>query len=130
MNAEEPTCTKVYYTSRTHSQLAQVIGELHHLRISTTLSQTSDEVGEHAPTVRIVSLGSRKQLCINKQLIESGGDLDEKCRELLTGSLWLSVSTYATDQEKEKPVLDAGSSHHGKMKRSFLSLETRFWYRR
>ena len=130
MNAEEPTCRKVYYTSRTHSQLSQVIGELHRLRIFATNPQLSDEVGEHAPTVRVVSLGSRKQLCINKPLIESGGDLDEKCRELLTGSLWLSISTFSTDQTKEKLVLGAGSSHHGKMKRSFLNLETRFWYRR
>lgn len=128
MDAQEPTCTKVYYTSRTHSQLAQVIGELHRLRISATAPRTSDGVGEHAPTVRAVSLGSRKQLCINKPLTESGGDLDEKCRELLTGSLRLSVSTYSTDQAKEEPALGAGSSRHGKMKRSSLNLETRFWY--
>lgn len=80
-NAEEPTCTKIYYSSRTHSQLAQVIGELRRLRISSTISQTG---GELAPVVRVVSLASRKQLCINKPLIDSGGDLDEKCRELLT----------------------------------------------
>jgi len=95
MDAKEPTCTKVYYTSRTHSQLAQVIGELRRLRIFTTAPRTSDGVSEDASTVRVVSLGSRKQLCINKPLTESGGDLDEKCRELLTGLLWLSVSTYS-----------------------------------
>ncbi|KAF9778687.1 helicase C-terminal domain-containing protein [Thelephora terrestris] len=84
-SAEEPTCTKVYYASRTHSQLAQVIGELHHLRIFNATPQTSDEADERTSTVRVVSLGSRKQLCINKPLIESSGDLDEKCRELLAG---------------------------------------------
>ena len=77
----------MYYASRTHSQLAQVIGELNRLRISTTVLQPSGETDDHAPAVRVVSLGSRKQLCINKPLIDSGGDLDEKCRELLTGSL-------------------------------------------
>lgn len=51
------------------------------------MSQADDEVDEHASIMRVVSLGSRKQLCINKALIDTGGDLDEKCRELLTGSL-------------------------------------------
>jgi chromosome transmission fidelity protein 1 len=120
---------KVYYTSRTHSQLAQVIGELHRLRIPTTAPQTSGEADEHAPTVRVVSLGSRKQLCINKPLIDSGGDLDEKCRELLAGSLRKHVLVFSTDTTKENLVLGVDSSHHGRMKRSFLSLETRFWYR-
>lgn len=32
---------------------------------------------------RTVSLGSRKQLCINDRIRSRGGDLDEKCRELL-----------------------------------------------
>jgi hypothetical protein len=53
------------------------------------MSQTDTETDAHASPMRVVSLGSRKQLCINKPLIDSGGDLDEKCRELLTGSLRL-----------------------------------------
>ncbi|KAF9651319.1 DNA repair helicase [Thelephora ganbajun] len=104
-NAEEPTCTKVYYASRTHSQLAQVIGELHHLGISATVPQTSEEADVHPPTVRVVSLGSRKQLCINKQLIESGGDLDEKCRELLTGK-YGSRCVFLPPREDEMQLLE------------------------
>ena len=34
---------------------------------------------------RTVSLGSRKQLCINDDIISKPGDLDEKCRELQDG---------------------------------------------
>lgn len=130
VNGEEPTCTKVYYTSRTHSQLAQVIGELHRLRISTVVPPTNDGAAEHAPTVRVVSLGSRKQLCINKPLIESGGDLDEKCRELLTGSLWQLTSMFPIHPTKETPVLGVRSSHRATIRHSFSSLETRFWYPR
>ena len=51
------------------------------------MSQADGQEDEHSSPVRVVSLGSRKQLCINKPLVDSGGDLDEKCRELLAGSL-------------------------------------------
>ena len=34
---------------------------------------------------RFVSLGSRRQLCLNEELKAKGGDLDEHCRELLQG---------------------------------------------
>lgn len=46
---EEPL--KVFFCSRTHSQLSQFVGELQHTEFGTTLQS--------------VSLGSRKTLCIN-----------------------------------------------------------------
>jgi chromosome transmission fidelity protein 1 len=36
-------------------------------------------------TTRVVALGSRKQLCINEELRSKARDLDEACRELLSG---------------------------------------------
>ena len=38
-----------------------------------------------ARVTRTVSLGSRKQLCINDELRQKARDLDEACRELLGG---------------------------------------------
>jgi chromosome transmission fidelity protein 1 len=38
------------------------------------------------PCARTVSLGSRKQLCINDELRAKSRDLDESCRELLSGT--------------------------------------------
>ncbi|KAG8957316.1 ATP-dependent DNA helicase chl1 [Tulasnella sp. 419] len=66
---KEPVCTKIYYASRTHTQLSQTISELRRTKF--------DE------SIRTVSLGSRKNLCINEELRQKGGDLDEACRELM-----------------------------------------------
>jgi len=49
---EEEVTPKVYFRSRTHSQLSQFVGELKRT--------------EFAGRIRTVSLGSRKNLCINK----------------------------------------------------------------
>jgi chromosome transmission fidelity protein 1 len=48
---------------------------------------TSPDADAHngRPETRFVSLGSRKQLCLNEKLKAKGGDLDERCRELLQG---------------------------------------------
>ncbi|KAJ7075861.1 helicase C-terminal domain-containing protein [Mycena belliarum] len=97
---EEPICTKIYYASRTHSQLAQILPELRRLKlspvrsvyskpsISTPLKRSAPDdtsTEDDAPITysRTVSLGSRKQLCINDELRVKSKDLDEGCRELL-----------------------------------------------
>ncbi|TFY70336.1 hypothetical protein EVG20_g2668 [Dentipellis fragilis] len=105
---------KIYYASRTHSQLSQIIPELKKLRRSTCKSVNvdhdpqkitakgfktgfetepclgsrkhllDDELNsENGLQTRVVSLGSRKQLCINEDMRRRGGDLDEACRETL-----------------------------------------------
>lgn len=111
---QQPRRTKIYYASRTHSQLSQVVPELRRLnrrfhqltsnsRVTTSdlapsdlssrkraLEETEDveddtvaSVGR--PQTRVVALGSRRQLCINDPLRAKGGNLDERCRELLSG---------------------------------------------
>ena len=93
------------------------------------MPQTDGEADERASPVRVVSLGSRKQLCINKPLIDSGGDLDEKCRELLTSSFWLHFLMFSADSTKKNLALGVNSFRHERMRRRFLNLGTKFWYR-
>ena len=49
------------------------------------LDEYSSSNVENGPSTRAVSLGSRKQLCINDELRHRALDLDEACRELLGG---------------------------------------------
>ncbi|KAJ6557257.1 helicase C-terminal domain-containing protein [Mycena vulgaris] len=98
---EEPTCTKIYYASRTHSQLAQILPELRRLKLSPLSpaqpcgssgdiplkrAAPDDSEGDDEALMaysRTVSLGSRKQLCINDEVRARSKDLDEGCRELI-----------------------------------------------
>lgn len=99
---QEEHCTKIYYASRTHSQLSQIVPEVMRLRLtpSPPSSRPTDPIGpmktgskrpvpeDSEPAKdeliypRVLPLGSRKQLCINDQLRSKGGDLDEACREI------------------------------------------------
>ncbi|KAJ3888732.1 helicase C-terminal domain-containing protein [Lentinula edodes] len=82
----EMTCTKIYYASRTHSQLTQVLPELRKLKIpgckQDSLSSICSDDHKYYQS-RALSLGSRKHLCINAELRGRVKDIDEGCRELL-----------------------------------------------
>ena len=123
---KEPTCTKIYYASRTHSQLSQVLHELHKLKIKINVvlppANVSPDEGSlrkrPASTMdcedsgcddaegsgpRAVSLGSRKQLCIHDRLREKAVDLDEACRQMLGGAsrIWTCRNIHSRMQRRE-----------------------------
>ncbi|KAJ8249834.1 hypothetical protein COCON_G00230500 [Conger conger] len=67
---EEDHVTKIYYCSRTHSQLAQFVHEV----------QKSPFAGD----VSLVTLGSRQNLCINEEVLRLGSIqlINDRCLEM------------------------------------------------
>ena len=136
---KEPTCTKIFYASRTHSQLSQVLHELKKLRLKLNVAVPSAEQSppddartskRPASTIdqpddpdvegtgpRAISLGSRKQLCIYERLREKAADLDEACRQMLGGGYAVLVSMSSTDQDRssrEREETMSTSSYGGR----------------
>jgi len=81
--------TKIFYCSRTHSQLSQFAQELQKVNFPSSLPLPSegDEDQGHEELEEIVkhlSLGSRKQLCINPEVSSLGHTvaINERCMEL------------------------------------------------
>lgn len=80
---------KVYFCSRTHSQLTQFVRELRRVELpEPSWTATRHEHGERNPdakaVVKHVSLGSRKNLCINPKVSKFGSAtaINERCLEL------------------------------------------------
>ncbi|XP_074621921.1 ATP-dependent DNA helicase DDX11-like isoform X1 [Acropora palmata] len=67
---EEPHCLKIYYCSRTHSQLAQFVREV--------------QKSPFNESTRVVSLGSRQNLCINDDVkqLKNINKINDRCLEL------------------------------------------------
>ena len=81
--------TKIFYCSRTHSQLLQFVHELRRVNIPTPWWLAQDdtagcrELGDHL-NVKHLPLASRKNLCINSQVEKLGNvnAINERCLEL------------------------------------------------
>ncbi|KAL2816830.1 helicase C-terminal domain-containing protein [Aspergillus cavernicola] len=79
---------KIFYCSRTHSQLTQFAHELRRVTLSSSVPEDlkqgltgEDELGER---IKHLSLGSRKNLCINPRVAALGNPtaINERCLEL------------------------------------------------
>ena len=99
---------KVFFCSRTHSQLSQFVGELRRVRMpplvpfeDETGNSKDDEVTEH---IKHLSLGSRKNLCVNDEVSKLGSvtTINERCLELQKPSNPKDVKCkYLPSKEKE-----------------------------
>lgn len=84
--------TKVFFCSRTHSQLSQFASELRRVRIPPAIeseppsgaAEVNSDIDLMAEEVKNISLGSRKNLCINRKVhkLESATGINERCMEL------------------------------------------------
>ncbi|PHH77643.1 hypothetical protein CDD82_3416 [Ophiocordyceps australis] len=76
---------KIYYTSRTHSQLSQFITELRRPTFPPSLPPSfSSSPGETPETVKLLPLSSRQRLCINPSVAWLGSvqAINDRCAEL------------------------------------------------
>lgn len=78
---------RVYYCSRTHSQLAQVMAELEKI--------VQRNVDKLEGKVKAVTLASRKSTCLNARVtrLVSSEAINDKCQELLNGTLSVFLSS-------------------------------------
>ncbi|KAL2788349.1 helicase C-terminal domain-containing protein [Aspergillus keveii] len=84
---DEPNGIKIFYCSRTHSQLMQFANELRRVTLPSSLPEDLQGLsGEEELEERIkhLSLGSRKNLCINPRVAALGNPtaINERCLEL------------------------------------------------
>ncbi|KAE8144171.1 ATP-dependent RNA helicase chl1 [Aspergillus avenaceus] len=78
---------KIYYCSRTHSQLAQFANELRRVDIPSSMAKDSsnrDLTNSLEEGIKHLSLGSRKNLCINSRVVslENPTAINERCLDL------------------------------------------------
>ncbi|KAM0427939.1 hypothetical protein ACHAPT_007399 [Fusarium lateritium] len=76
---------KIYYTSRTHSQLSQFIAELRRPSFPPSLpTSLAKEEESKTEAVKLLPLSSRQRLCINPQVSRLGSvqAINDRCAEL------------------------------------------------
>ncbi|KAJ5454284.1 uncharacterized protein N7458_005240 [Penicillium daleae] len=87
---EEDDTIKIFYCSRTHSQLSQFAGELRRVTFPSSIPSDpekdckEDDLSKLEEAVKHLSLGSRKNLCINPkvQALENSTAINERCLDL------------------------------------------------
>lgn len=88
-NTEAPDELKVFFCSRTHSQLTQFVNELRRVQLPSApwVKFAKDSLPANPPQrkfVKHLALGSRKNLCINPKVAAAGSTMaiNERCLDL------------------------------------------------
>tara|TARA_R110002003_G_scaffold63_1_gene5781 strand:+ start:4201 stop:5262 length:1062 start_codon:yes stop_codon:yes gene_type:complete len=90
-NGEAQDDTKIFFCSRTHSQLAQFTSEMNRVQMPPALTPDCHdklEIGGLVEDVKHLTLGSRRNLCINDKVSRLGSAtaINERCIELQQAS--------------------------------------------
>ncbi|GAA5980280.1 hypothetical protein JCM5350_000898 [Sporobolomyces pararoseus] len=111
---EEPDIPKIYFASRTHSQLSQFVAELRKTRFSqaaqpamdttASLPSSSAPLTEQRP-IRLIPLGSRQNLCINDEVRKRSKGNNELLGDLCTDLQKGGSSSGTGTKEKRCPYL-------------------------
>jgi chromosome transmission fidelity protein 1 len=75
---------KIFYCSRTHSQLSQFANELKRVRFPPVIDEEDDSEKQLSEELKHLTMGSRKNLCINPKVnkFNSVTAINERCLEL------------------------------------------------
>ncbi|GAA5960705.1 hypothetical protein JCM3765_007297 [Sporobolomyces pararoseus] len=111
---EEPDIPKIYFASRTHSQLSQFVAELRKTQFSQAAQPASDSA-KSPPTssdspveqrpIRLIPLGSRQNLCINDEVRKRSKGNNELLGDLCTDLQKGGGSSSTGAKEKRCPYL-------------------------
>jgi len=114
MEAEDEL--KIYFCSRTHSQLSQFVNELRRIDLPSAIPAIQEDI-KKKPTLteelKHLSLGSRKNLCINAKVssLKSMTAVNERCLELQDAKTPKEKKCpFVPNKENEGSVLDF--QHH------------------
>ena len=107
---------KIFFCSRTHSQLSQFVGELQRVHLPAGLPPEKpigvpdqDITKEATEAIKQITLGSRKNLCINPKVnkLSSQTAIKERCMELQQSKTPSEKKCqYIPSKEDESLVLD------------------------
>lgn len=97
-HAAQRLLPKIYFVTRTHSQVAQFVHEV-------------ARIPGIGPTLRVVALGARKQLCVNHEVRSLSSDLriNERCLELQDAKRTTGTGASAPLASTLSPLRDRGS---------------------
>lgn len=104
--------TKIIVASRTHSQLSQFANELRRVKMPsyTPLNEPSQQYGDEklVENVKYLTLGSRKNLCINGKVKRLGNAtaINERCIELQKSTSSADRCQYMPTKEHEALLHD------------------------
>ena len=113
-DGEAPDETKIFFCSRTHSQLTQFSSELGCVRMPPAIAPDEDtnQADSLVEDVKHLTLGSRKNLCINSKVKKLGSAtaINERCLELQQSTKTESRCTHMPTKESE-PLINEFRDH-------------------
>ncbi|KAK4614734.1 ATP-dependent DNA helicase chl1 [Fulvia fulva] len=103
---------KIFFCSRTHSQLSQFVGELQRVKMPPGLPPENvdgqEDIEECFEELKHLTLGSRKNLCINPKVnkLSSQVAVNERCIELQQAKIADQKCPYLPTKDNEAQVLE------------------------
>ncbi|TVY33206.1 ATP-dependent DNA helicase, partial [Lachnellula occidentalis] len=105
--------TKIFYCSRTHSQLTQFINELRHVNFPPAFPEEKPSKEPQIEDLKHLTLGSRKNLCINPKVNKLGSvtAINERCSELQQSSTAKEHKCVFLPNKENQPLVNTFRDH-------------------